>query len=254
MKLLNGTKTDKDELIKRMRDDSFYYGELNRLALSSSSIKLLLDSPKTYHYVTKYGNTETDALRSGWLFHAAILEPEVFNAQNFVNVQSKNTKLYKEAKDELGKVFTIKEKEEAERMADAFLKNQKAVSLIANCQFEVPTIGEVMGYAFRGKADVLGVNKIVDIKTTSDIKSFPYSAKKYGYDVQAFVYCELFDVAPENFTFLVLDKGSLDIGVFNISMEFYLEGGRKTEMGIERYKAFFEDEGDLDQYYIEDTL
>ena len=145
-------------------------------------------------------------------------------------------------------------REEAERMADAFLKNQKAVSLRANCEFEVPTIGEVMGYPFRGKADVLGKNKIVDIKTTSDIKSFPYSAKKYGYDVQAFIYCELFDIAPENFTFLVIDKGSLDIGVFNISMEFYLEGGRKTELGIERYKAFFEEGGDLDQYYIEDTL
>ena len=96
--LLDGTTWDKAELIETMRDDNFYYGYLSQAALSSSSLKLLLDSPKTYKFVTQYGNDESQALRDGWLFHTAILEPEVFSSQVFVDVASKNTKAYREAK------------------------------------------------------------------------------------------------------------------------------------------------------------
>ena len=52
IKLLDNKKYNKAEVIEKMTDDHFYYGELNNLALSSSSIKLLVDSPKKYHYIT----------------------------------------------------------------------------------------------------------------------------------------------------------------------------------------------------------
>ena len=243
-----------DEIKAKLHDDEYYYGELSKQVLSSSAIKLLLDSPKTFDYVQRYGSEDSEALRAGWLFHTAILQNDVFQAQTFVDVQSKNTKLYKEAKAEHGRVFTIKEKNEAERMADAFFRNQTAVSYLAGAEFEVPTVAEVLGYPFRGKADILAKDRIVDLKSTSDIKSFPFSAKRYGYDIQAYIYCNLFNVSYEDFTFLVLDKGSLDIGIFHISEEFYLAGEAKTREGIERYQMFFEDGMDLDSYYIENTL
>src|SRR6056300_981337 len=94
IQLLDGKNYDHKELLSKMDDDSFYYGELNKLALSSSSLKLLLSSPKTYKHVTQYGNPETQPLRDGWLFHTAILEPHVFNAQIFVDVARKNTVEY----------------------------------------------------------------------------------------------------------------------------------------------------------------
>ena len=101
IKLLDGKIYDKNALLKKMDNDEFYYGELNKLALSSSSLKTLLSSPKTYKFVQEYGSEETQALRDGWLFHTAILEPDVFSAQTFVDVQSKNTKKFKDAKLEL---------------------------------------------------------------------------------------------------------------------------------------------------------
>ena len=55
-----------------MVDDNFYYGELNKLALSSSTIKLLMDSPKTYKYILEYGNPESQPLRDGKLVHLSI--------------------------------------------------------------------------------------------------------------------------------------------------------------------------------------
>ena len=55
--------------------------------------------------------------------------------------------------------------------------------------------------------------------------------------------------------FLVLDKSSLDIGVFEVSEEFYLRGKEKTELGMSRYKEWFTDEEvNLDNYYITDIL
>ena len=254
IQLLNGETFRHDEILELMKDDEFYYGYLGKAALSSSSIKLLLDSPKKYKYVTEYGSQESNALDAGWLFHTAILEPDVFEKQIFVDVQSKNTKAYKLAKEEHGKVFTMKQKNDAERLADAFLRNEHALKLITNCEFEVPAIGMIQGYPFRGKADVLDSYRIVDLKTTSDLKAFPYAARKYGYDVQVYLYSELFNKPYEEFKFAVIDKGSLDIGIYDVSEEFYLQGKAKVTKAIETFETFFINGADIDSYCIKGTL
>ncbi len=253
IELLNGEIFKHDEILELMKDDEFYYSYLGKAALSSSSIKLLLDSPKKYKYVTQYGSQESNALDAGWLFHTCILEPDVFNSQIFVDVQSKNTKAYKLAKEEHGKVYTMKQKNDAERLADAFLRNEHALKLITDCEFEVPAIGMVQGYPFRGKADVLGKG-LVDLKTTSDLKAFPYSARKYGYDVQVYLYTELFNKPYQEFKFAAIDKGSLDIGIYDVSEEFYLQGKAKVTKALEVFETFFINGADIDSYCIKGTL
>ncbi len=254
--LLDDKEYIKDDLIKKMYDDEYYYGELNKIALSSSSIKMLYDSPKKYYYITKYGNKSSQGLRDGWLLHCLLLEPEKFHEQIFVDVQSKNTKKYKEAVEEYGTVYTAKEKSDAERLADAILKNESALRLLQDSQFEVPIIGEVMGMPFRGKADILSNNgSICDIKTCADIKAFPYSAKKYGYDVQVYLYCNLFGVQYFDFKFLVIDKASLDVGIWDCSEEFYLSGEQKVRQGIDTYVEYFlKQEVEVNDYVITGTL
>jgi len=254
IELLNGELFRHDEILELMKDDKFYYDYLGKAALSSSSIKLLLDSPKKYKYVTEYGSQESNALDAGWLFHTAILEPDVFEKQIFVDVQSKNSKAYKLAKEEHGKVYTIKQKRDAERLADAFLRNEHALKLITNCEFEVPAIGMVQGYPFRGKADVLDSYRVVDLKTTSDLKAFPYAARKYGYDVQVYIYSELFNKPYEEFKFIAIDKGSLDIGIYDVSEEFYNSGKDKVTKALETFETFFINGADLDSYCIKGTL
>ena len=254
IQLLNGERFRHDEILELMLDDKFYYDYLGKAALSSSSIKLLLDSPKKYKYVMQYGSPSTQGLRDGWLFHTCILEPEVFEKQIFVDVQSKNTKAYKLAKEEHDKVFTMKEKNDAERLADAFLRNEHALQLITNCEFEVPAIGMVQGYPFRGKADVLDSYRVVDLKTTSDLKAFPYAARKYGYDVQVYIYSELFNKPYEEFKFIAIDKGSLDIGIYDVSEEFYNSGKEKVTKALETFETFFINGADIDSYCIKGTL
>jgi hypothetical protein len=96
--LLNGETFQEENLLDLMQNDEFYYGYMAKAALSSSSIKTLLSSPKTYKYVLDYGSGSSQALRDGWLFHTCILEPHVFEEQIFVDVQSKNTLLTYKAK------------------------------------------------------------------------------------------------------------------------------------------------------------
>ena len=252
--LLNGEHWGKDEILTQMYDDEFYYGHLGKHALSSSSIKTILKSPKTYRNVVKYGSdSETPALIAGKLFHWMILEPQKLDKLHFVSASTRNTNVYKQAKEEHGEVYLVKEKFEAERLTDALLRNEEALRLINKSEFEVPAIEMLDGFAVRGKADILKDNEIIDIKTTTDMAaSFRYSADKWGYDLQAYLYTKLFNV--DKFTFLVIDKGSCDIGVFEASEDFIARGEGKFKQAIDLYKYFFVEEHNLDQYVMRGIL
>lgn len=260
IKLLNSSLKNKEDLLPKMNDDSFYYGELNQLALSHSTVKLLIEDPKSYWNALRYGSAQTQAMRDGYLFHLAILEPHKFEEARFVNVRTKRTKAYMEAKAQFGEVYTIQEKEDAERLQDAFQRNEMALKMITDCEFEVPMIGEVMGYPFRGKADVLGKDRIVDIKTTTDLKNFSKSVDKYSYDTQVFIYCNLYGLSYDQFKFVVCDKRNLTFGLGHCSKEMYERGKLKVQYAIEVFKEYFEGKTEdeiiakLDNHYKEFTL
>lgn len=253
IRTLDNKVWDKKELLDNMYEDDFYYGYLGKQALSSSSLKMLIQSPKTYKYVTKYGSGESQALRDGKLFHTMILEPHKIDDLVIVDVATKAAKAYKEAKEQGLEVYTTKEIKDAERLADALLRNDEAVSYMSKAQFEIPEAAMIDGIPFRAKADILKGNQIIDLKTTTGLNEFRYSAAKYSYDLQAYLYREMFGV--DNFVFVAIDKGSLDIGIFECSDEFYESGKRKLEQGIENYKYFFgDDQVDLNQYVMRGIL
>ena len=215
---------------------------------------MVLKSPKTYKYVTKYGQAETQPLRDGKLFHTMILEPHKIDELVIVDVATKAAKAYKEAKAEGKEVYTSSEIKDAERLADAILKNDEAVHYMSKAQFEIPEIAMIDGIPFRAKADILRENMIVDLKTTTGLNEFRYSADKYSYDLQAYLYREMFGV--DEFVFVCIDKGSLDIGIFECSDEFYQRGKEKLEQGISNYKYFFGQDSDVDlnQYVLRGIL
>ena len=244
---------NKEELLDNMYDDSFYYGYLGQNALSSSSIKTLINSPKTYYFTKKYGSGETQALRDGKLFHTMILEPGKLDDIIFVEAATKASKEFKLAKETGKEVYTKSEKKAAERLCDALLRNEAVKEYLTKAEYEVPQIAMIDGIPIRAKADILKGNTIIDLKTKTGIKDFRYSADKYSYDLQAWLYREMFGV--ENFVFIAIDKGSLDIAIFECSDEFYEKGKAKFEQGVSNYKYFFQTEGvDLDQYVLRGVL
>lgn len=256
--LLNGEHWGKEEILTQMYDDEFYYGHLGKHALSSSSLKTILKSPKTYRNVIKYGdpNAESPALSLGRLAHWMLLEPKKVDKISWVDASSKSTKIYKEAKakaSSLGvEVFLTKEKKDTERITDAVLRNEAALKLLSNSEFEVPEISMLEGLPFRAKADIIQGDTIIDYKTSSELRGFRYAADKYGYDLQAYMYLKLFN--KKNFIFLVVDKGSTDIAIFETSEDFINKGKEKFYSAVENYKYFFEDNNDIDQYVMRGIL
>jgi hypothetical protein len=144
------------------------------------------------------------------------------------------------------------------RMADAIYSNYDAEMLIKGLDYEKPAIGNIMFLPFRGKADALNVGRaIVDLKTTTGLSegSFPYNCKKYGYASQVFIYCNLFGIDYKDFVFLCVDKETKDIGIYNVSEEFYHEGERLVDNAVSVFNTWFSDEPkNIDQYTITGTL
>ena len=72
---------------------------------------------------------------------------------------------------------------------------------------------------WKGKADIINHDErlIVDLKTTSDIDKFKYSANQYNYDSQAFIYNQLFNY---EIMFIVIDKQTLQIKICNALKNF----------------------------------
>lgn len=269
MILLDGVDRDKQELLDNMVEDEFYYTFMGLdKCLSYSSIKWLLKSPKWFEYKRRNPDPETQALRDGRLVHAEILEPQKYDTFNFVDVSSKNTKKWKLAVEETGKAntFTLKEKYMNSRVSTAFLQNDRAVSFLNGAETEVPAVELLNNIPVRGKADIYKAGHYVaDVKTTNDgvktidlkdgsvTNQFKFTISKYDYDLQAYLYTQLFDV-PE-FWWLVVDKTTTDIGIFKASAETLESGKLKLQAALQIYEAFFIDELiDLSQYYKEDEL
>ena len=76
IKLLNDEIFKKEDILKKMMNDEFYYGYLGKNALSSSASKKLLDSPYAYYRSLTEKQTNVQALRDGQLIHLMVLEPE----------------------------------------------------------------------------------------------------------------------------------------------------------------------------------
>ena len=269
MRLLDNKDYDKQELLDNMVEDSFYYGFMGLdKALSYSSLKWLLKSPKWFDYKRRKPDPETQALRDGRLVHAQILEPQKYDTFHFCDVSTKNTKKWKLAVEQYGKAntFTVKEQRMNNRVCSAFLQNDRAVSFLNGAETEVPAIETLNGIPVRAKADIYKAGQYVaDVKTTNDgvqdvelkdgtLKNqFAFTVSKYDYDLQAYLYTQIYNV-PE-FWWLVVDKTTTDVGVFKASQQTLESGRLKLDACLKLYEAFFIDELiDLSQYYKESEI
>lgn len=253
IKTLDGKSWNEEDLLFRMEEDKFYYDYLGKNALSSSAVTKLLTSPKSYEDSLNGIHKPTPEQEFGWLFHASILEPDVYSNQIFVDVKTKNAKAYKDAVETHGRVFTTGDARKVERLSDSFFTNSLALRMIKKARTEVPAIGELFGLPFRAKADILGDGYVVDLKTTSNANKFKSSCYIWNYDAQCYIYCNLFNIEPENFFFVAVDKnnGTLAINDSGCSIEFYNSGMEKVEEAVEKYKDYIQNkEKEIGDYYI----
>jgi len=241
----------KENIIKKLRNDKHYYGEFGKQFLSNSDIKTLLTNP----LALGQESAKTSAFLVGGYFHTAILEPDKLKKYRVIPSTTRNTKAYKEMSG--GELCLLKhEVDRLEIMIDKVLKNKICKGLIRgkNIEYEVPNITKICNKKWKGKADIINHNEklIVDLKTTADINKFAKSSWLYNYDSQAYIYSLLFGY---EFVFIVVDKNTHQIGLFDCSPEFLERGKDKVERAVEQYELFFETKGfDSEQYFINKTL
>jgi len=209
------------DIIEQLRDDANYYGKVGRQFLSNSDIKVLLDDPSKFGVPTP----DNPVFAKGRLFHQLILEPEKAANVACVDASRRDTNKYKDACANLGVPFMLlcKEMDDIKRLTDTMLSNLDffdAIRADGNV-YEQPAVGTIMGKEFKGKADILGAERIIDLKTTGNIDDFKWSARKYGYDSQAYIYQSLFG---KPMVFYAIDKKTGRMGMFETSQDFVLRG------------------------------
>jgi len=241
------------DIIEQLRDDNNYYGVLGKQYLSNSDIGTLLNNPQGY------GKSRPDSknLLEGRYFHQLLIEPEKAQVIPFVDVTTRTTKEYKNYCEEnnLEMCMLKKEKEDIERLVSVMKRNITFYDEIyrEGNLFETPAITEIAGLKWKGKADILTNDSIIDLKTTADIQKFKYSARSYNYDSQCYIYQTLFG---KPLVFYVVDKATAQLGIFRPTEEFVRGGEAKVLKAVEVYQKYYgaNPTDDIANHYIEDTL
>ena len=242
---------DKQKVLEKLKLDENYYGDFGKQFLSNSDIKTLLTNPLALGQQSK----PSPAFLVGGYFHTAILEPDKLKKYKVIKSSTRNTKAYKEMSG--GELCLLQhEVDQIELMKNKILENDVCRGLIngIDVEYEKPGLAELEGALWKGKADIVNHDEklIIDLKTTKDINAFKWSANRFNYDSQAYIYSKLFGY---EFVFIVIDKETHQIAVMDCSPEFYQSGKDKVERAVEAYDLFYKTEGfDPSQFFINLTL
>ena len=241
------------EIYEKLRNDEHYYGDYGKQFLSNSDISTLLKNPRDLHKP----RPSSPAFLVGGYFHTAILEPDKLNRFKIIDATTRNTKKYKEISD--GEICLLQhEVDKIQLMTETMMSNDVCRDLIkpvlAEVDYEEPRVGKIFDNMWKGKADIINHEEklVIDLKTTADIDKFRWSASKYNYDSQAYIYSTLFGY---EMIFIVIDKETRQVGIFDCSPEFYKRGEEKVRQASAAYDLFYKTEDfDHNQYLINKTL
>ena len=248
---------NKEKILQKLKNDEDYYGEFGNQFLSNSHVGKLLKDPLNAFNPSK----PSPAFLIGGYFHTCILEPDKLDKYKVVKSTTRNTKAYKDfaggelclLQHEVDTIELMREKVMANDICRDLIHGNLLISK-RNVEYEVPMITELFGNKWKGKADIVNHEEklIIDLKTTGDIDKFKWSASKFNYDSQAYIYSKLFGY---EMLFIVIDKSTHQIGMFDCSPEFYKRGEDKVSKASEAYDLFYKTKDfDPKQYFISKTL
>jgi hypothetical protein len=242
-----------DKILEILKDDKEYYTGIGRNYISNSDIGALLSNPRDF----RKPKEDNKSFAGGRYFHQLLIEPHKAVMVPYVDVSSRVTKEYKNYCEAANVPFAMlkKEKEEIEELVAAVKQNIQFYDDIYNPgnEYEVPAIKNIFGVDWKGKADIVGPDFIIDLKTTGDIQKFKYSAKSYNYDSQCYIYQKLFN---KPLLFYVIDKSTAQLGIFRPSENFVKGGENKVARAVEVYNKYFgaNPTDDIANYYIDEEL
>ncbi len=237
------------DIIKLLQDDREYYDGVGKNYLSNSNIGDLLKNPKNFNKKQE----DNKNFLVGRYFHQLILEPEKAAATPHIDLATRRGKAYDSFLEENNITIGLltKEKIMLENLVESMLNVDDFRALIQEegVQYEVPMVKEIHGEMWKGKADIVGSEHLIDIKTSSSIEKFRWSVRDYNYDSQAYIYQQLFN---KPLVFLVIDKTSRMMGMYPVSDESLARGEEKVIKAVEQYRKFYgkNPSEDINQFYF----
>ena len=232
--------------------------------LSSSNLKLLLQSPAQFHKEKILGQREPmsgSALDVGSYTHSLILEPEkvaeefaIYKQQTrqFVPVGQAAKGLRKQGPEfdafklaNAGKIILSEnEAQIGQRLANAVQGSPPALELLKGGMPELSLASSIFDVPVKMRADYINPDAgyIVDVKTTrwpSDVDTFRRVVRELGYELSAALYCDIaYRVYGKLFDFywVVLSKNDWDCQVYKASMHTLSEGSALVIKSVVAYK------------------
>jgi len=201
--------------------------------LSSSSLKILLDSPLTFKRKMDgmVKDKPTDAMALGSMLHSSILEgrliyrtqPATYGDGKKWNWNAAECKAWGEAHKDMP-ILTEAEAEFVKSSFTYVITHPKCSELISGGKPEVSVFAKIDGRLFKGRFDYYTPTycgtaedaRITDLKSVADASSrgFASAAIKYGWHLQAALYCKLAKAlgdGPVEFNWIALQKGNLPL-------------------------------------------
>ncbi len=136
---------------------------------------------------------------------------------------------------ELVKMETYRE---AKSIADAVIHHREAMELLQG-QKQVELNGEIHGIEFRGFADAVNSNSVIDLKTTQDASPSAFQKQAYNlmYHLQCAIYLEL--SGAENFFWLAVEnKAPHNVAIYAPDQDFKDIGQELLYDLCQRFKAW----------------
>lgn len=240
-----------EKTIEKLKDDKHYYGAFGKKFLSNSDIFNLIHNPQDFQ--------KEQEPNINFVYGSAFHEMLMFGTEpQYVEASSRRTNIYKEACYESKFDMLLLEGEAKQLQNDvAKARSSDFVAKLLSRQdieFEVPNVAKLTDnkIKWKCKADIVTKDCLYDIKTTSNLKGFRHSFFTYNYDSQAYIYSTMFQ---KPMRFLVIEKKTGCIGLFDVSDESYLKGQSKVEQAEDNYKKYYLDKSEsIENFMVYEEL
>ena len=243
--------------------------DIEKLTLSFSSLKQFGKSPAHFVGYKKRIFKQSAPMRRGWLTHLLTLEPNEISSLIVLDVSTRANKTYKEAvlmhpKGEEG-VFTAKEVQEAQKLAEAVREHPLASKLLNEAvEVEKHLHWEMEGVKFHGFADVIGQDYVADLKVTDNEpkkiqrwvmdnlyhmqlalykeaiwngNAYMYNHIKEGHDVKK----QAIRKIPKCYLITVDPNSPHGVVVYELSREMMEDGLKQAQLEITMFKIWYKE-------------
>ena len=213
--------------------------------LSYSSLKAFAKSPNHYLLYKQRKMKPTPAMQLGSIADCLVLTPDRFERQYSVlpeiDRRTKEGKAIYETflEDAQGKELVKMETyREAKSIADAVIHHREAMELLQG-QKQVELSGEIHGIEFRGFADAVNSNSVIDLKTTQDASPGNFQKQAYNlmYHLQCAIYLEL-SGAHNFFWVAVENRAPHNVAIYAPDQDFKDRGQELLYDLCQRFKAW----------------